>query len=188
MRLNNLDRQLLAAASDGDLNLVKSSLENGAFIESVDFDEDLTPLGLSIRHGYYDCAKFLIENGADIHRKTEGMRWGLLHFAVERNNPKLITLLIDHGIDANTGNYQNRTALHVAAYLGYLDCVDCLILHGANPCAETNNKLTPFRLAMEEGREDVAEYLANLITAQQEKYSLDHLIPAEAAEQKIFNF
>lgn len=46
--------------------------------------------------------------------------------------------------------------MHIAAYNGNLDLITFLIFNGADPDVESNDGLTPYRLAVAEGEKEAA--------------------------------
>ena len=62
-----------------------------------------------------------------------------------------------------------RTALHYAAEEGYIDVTKVLVELGANVIATNIYEGTPYDLAVQEGKEEVAEYLKEQIMAQIDK-------------------
>ena len=55
---------LILASGDGDCNMVKMLLENGADIEAIN-ERGTTALIRASEYGKYDVVKILLENGAD---------------------------------------------------------------------------------------------------------------------------
>jgi ankyrin repeat protein len=49
--------------------------------------------------------------------------------------------------------------LHTAAYRGYKDIAELLLLNGANVDAKTNSGITPLHWAEQQGHREVAELL-----------------------------
>jgi len=61
--MKDLDDQLIDACTDGNLELVKNLIKQGA---DVHVEDDL-PLITSVEEGYLDVAKYLVSQGADVH-------------------------------------------------------------------------------------------------------------------------
>ena len=64
---NNLNQQLFEAAYDGNTELVRHLLEQGANINAIDNEDGDTALALATYEGHFDTAKLLIDSGADVH-------------------------------------------------------------------------------------------------------------------------
>ncbi len=61
---------LLYAATNGHLEIVKTLVENHAYIDSSP-DNGLTPLMMATRGGHLSVVKFLLEEGADASLKND---------------------------------------------------------------------------------------------------------------------
>jgi glutaminase len=57
----------------------------------------------------------------------------LVSAAAENNRIEIMRLIVSHGCDVNSADYDQRTALHVAASMGHLESVKLLLQLGANP-------------------------------------------------------
>lgn len=64
-------------------------------------------------------------------KNTDGMT--ALHRAAERNNIRLVQLLLNKGANVNAKDNLGNTPLHVASALGASDIVPILLMAGANP-------------------------------------------------------
>jgi len=68
--MSNLGRRLIDASRLGDLDEVKSLIEQGADIHAYD---DLASRW-SFENGYYDVVELLLENGADIESSLKNIK------------------------------------------------------------------------------------------------------------------
>jgi len=73
--------------------------------------------------------------------------WTPLQYAAREGHSEVLSLLLDHGADANARTGDHRTALHLAAAHGRVNIVEVLLKRGADPHAQTDNRQTAFRLA-----------------------------------------
>ncbi|KAH8428145.1 ankyrin repeat domain-containing protein [Aspergillus melleus] len=131
-----------AAASDGDLSLVKFLVDleyekdPGYDIDTGDEDEDrVTPLICAAENGHNDVVLFLIECGANLEHK---------------------------------GSY--RAALTAAAAEGHFDTVKTLIAAGARPdpvCSQEGKTLMAVAEAAEAQHLDIARFLLDRIDTDQ---------------------
>jgi ankyrin repeat protein len=71
-----------------------------------------------------------------------------LILAVKNGHTKLASLLLRYGSEWNHQDSSNNTPLHYAAGSGFIECIDLLILHGADVNASNNWKTTPIMIAM----------------------------------------
>lgn len=73
-------------------------------------------------------------NAIDNHQK------GVLHMAVGANSPAILSVLLEHGADADVCDEDGNTAMHVAMQLGQVHCVKVLIQESSVNLAALNNK------------------------------------------------
>lgn len=122
------DQALISACQGGHLGIVKLLIENGADIHAqteralesaIQFSKDIEIVKLLIGNGadvrlipYYilemmvqlrdwDLAKYLIENGANIHAKV-------LRGSARDGNFEMVRFLIEHGVDINDRQDEER--------------------------------------------------------------------------------
>jgi len=135
-------------------NMLKLIIEKGSNpnIQSR-FD---SPLIIAINANALECAKLLIAHGADVNQNYSEA----LHKAVQKHDMKLLTLLIDNGVNVNPGSIrgQRSTPLMTAAYHGYTDTLKKLIDNGADVNARIYNGSTPLKSARS-GRKKKAEQI-----------------------------
>lgn len=92
----DLDKRLVAAASDGDLELVQVLLKRGANVDYQLFDTGTTPLIAAARKGHVHVATALLAAGANInavdHNVGTALYWaafegqqGMVKFMLERS-------------------------------------------------------------------------------------------------------
>lgn len=136
------------AASDGDIDLVKSLVSKGTNVNSLD-EAHRTPIHSAVMQGHREVAEFLIASGADVSIKD---KWGYTPIDVvgTRNRKEIVVLLIEKGA---------VVSLHIAADLGDLARVKSLIEEGADVNAENLKGETPIYIAMMSNRKDVVELL-----------------------------
>lgn len=90
---------LLEAAKEGEVPLVKYSLEKGIDINSRD-NYGLTALSLASINGKIDVVKYLVERGYDIHiNNDEAFR-----MAVLQNHLDIVKYLLHHGANIRVSN------------------------------------------------------------------------------------
>ena len=73
----------------------------------------LTPLAYAAREGCFDCAKILVEAGADVNQVTL-YGWSPLLVATQNRHYKLAAYLLDHGANPNLPNKGGWTPLYLA--------------------------------------------------------------------------
>ena len=117
----------------------------------------LTALVLAAREGDLECAKLLLESGADVNQPTE-YGWTPLLTATNNRHYKLAEYLIEHGADVNRANKGKWTPLYLATDnrnieggdfpvpkpdMDHLEYIKFLLDHGGNPNLQAkDNTLT----------------------------------------------
>ncbi|MBV9508467.1 MAG: ankyrin repeat domain-containing protein [Acidobacteriia bacterium] len=106
----------------------------------------LTPLIYAARENCLDCAKTLLESGADVNQVTN-YGWSALLTATQNRHYKLAAYLLDHGANPNLPNKGGWTPLYLATDnrnieggdypvrapdIDHLDYIKLLLDHGAN--------------------------------------------------------
>jgi ankyrin repeat protein len=88
-------KSLLDAVYEGDLQRVKSVLDQGADVNAKDID-GWTALMYASLNGYADIVKYLIDHGADINVKNKYGETALL-LASKHDYQDIVALLESHG-------------------------------------------------------------------------------------------
>eukprot|EP01061_Rhynchopus_euleeides_P005264 TRINITY_DN1451_c0_g1_i1.p1 TRINITY_DN1451_c0_g1~~TRINITY_DN1451_c0_g1_i1.p1 ORF type:complete len:823 (+),score=360.46 TRINITY_DN1451_c0_g1_i1:122-2590(+) len=99
------------------------------------------------------------KNRANINALPETDRAMLLCDAACTGNLKELENLLDKGLDPNTSDYDKRSALHLAADNGELDCARLLIARGATVDSLDRWGNTPYSGAVQRGHDGVATFL-----------------------------
>ncbi|KAH8071808.1 serine/threonine kinase [Aureococcus anophagefferens] len=135
--------RLLEAAKRGDVGGIRALLASGVDVNGGDYDKR-TALHLAAAEGHADAVRFLIDEKAaiDAHGAAETGRRprassaadavGALCEAARHGDTATLRELIDGGADVTAGDYDKRTALHLAAAEGHVDAVRFLVDRGAN--------------------------------------------------------
>ncbi len=130
--LSEIDKQLFAAVRQGDNEEVKRLVAAGANVNAVeqkDKYKTLTPLHIAVDGNNLECARFLIEHGANVNAKDSRVGgWYPLRTAVYRSL-EMMQLLLDGGADVNKSR-----ALNCAISQGKMEIAEMLLSeYGANP-------------------------------------------------------
>jgi len=126
----NQPNELLIAAKQGDLDIVKNLIEqNNARIQCKDTGGN-TPLSLAAYNGHLEVVKYLQSKGSEINiRDNEGDT--PLSLAAFNGHLEVVKYLEMKGSDVNhRGNY-GHTPLFLAACYGHLELIQHLLLNGA---------------------------------------------------------
>lgn len=104
------------------LVVVNDLIAAGADFNIVDRDRDMA-LSLATAQGYQDVVQVLLEAGARVDQST-------LSVVAYSNYAGIREILLNHGVDANTRNFQGKTWLIQAAEAGDLSIVKTLLKAG----------------------------------------------------------
>ncbi|KAK3236718.1 hypothetical protein CYMTET_53158 [Cymbomonas tetramitiformis] len=112
---------LMLAASSGRLEMVSLLLGLGADMAKQDRFGN-TALDDAVREKHLEVQKVLCEAGARL--RDRGIQ---LCDAAAEGDLETLVVLCKNGANANDGDYDKRTGLHLAASNGHNDCVDFLL-------------------------------------------------------------
>ena len=132
----------------------------------------VTPLMMAAAEGHEECALALIP-ASDLRQASQAGDTALIAAATSRYATLIEALL--PGSDPCATDHLGQTALHVAASFESIKVVRPL----ANACplnARAGNGMTAEDIAREQGNEEIAEFLASLRLAQEEKALLESSI------------
>ncbi|WP_240991892.1 ankyrin repeat domain-containing protein, partial [Wolbachia endosymbiont of Glossina morsitans morsitans] len=174
---------LRLAIENGNLNIVKYLIENGADYDSLS-ENDMTLLHIAASCGQLEVVKYLVaDRGANIEAKdSDGMT--PLHTAASRGSIELAKYFVTKRSNVNEKSYKGYTPLHLAAERGFLDTVKYLIKEGADLGAKDHKGYTPLHLAAERGFLDIVEYLINKGASYDIK-DYRNLTPLDLAEKEL---
>ncbi|CAF1500788.1 unnamed protein product [Rotaria magnacalcarata] len=149
----------IAAAID-DFNMVKLFVERGARINHTT-KTNSTAFRCACFNGNIDMARYLKENGADIHIAKQNNDTNL-SASVYHKDLKLTTYLIDElGCDINESMNDGRSPLYFAVDSGSLEIVECLLNRNAQNFRANHNNLSPLLLAAEKRRIDLVDAISS---------------------------
>ena len=81
---------------------------------------------VSVGLGHVNCVKMLIKYGASINMVDEDLHPPLFR-AVVNGNSEIVSLLVQVGASAAWQDRRGKTALHLAASMGHLNCLTTLV-------------------------------------------------------------
>jgi ankyrin repeat protein len=158
---NATNTSLMAAVIDGDLDLVKQSIEAGANLDGYDWNLSYAPLGMAIDRGYLDLVECLLAAGANPH--CGSISTTALGLAAERGEIAIIQLLLARRVDVNTPvGADGWTALLSTIENGHRSVVQLLVTAGANVNAWSRGE-TPILLAAKCEEREIYNYLYPLV-------------------------
>ncbi|CAL4183613.1 unnamed protein product, partial [Meganyctiphanes norvegica] len=149
---------LIFASQNGRDELVSLYLLYGANVEAVMKNNGESSLLKACEKGHLNTVNVLIDEGADLNRKTKN-DVSSLWIASNKGHVDIVELLLQNGAQKNISN-KSWQATHAAADEGHLNVLVKLKEYGCDLNATTNqNNSTPLHLAITEGHTKVAEWL-----------------------------
>ncbi|MDQ7825854.1 MAG: tetratricopeptide repeat protein [Candidatus Eremiobacteraeota bacterium] len=89
---------LILASMHGDPHIIKALLDHGADPNEAG-QRGVAPLHACANTGNIECAKLLIEKGADVNSRTTGQKESVLYYALRKNHGAMVELLLSSGAD-----------------------------------------------------------------------------------------
>jgi len=129
------NKQLLDAAAEGDIKVVKELLTNGANVGAKNAGGE-TVLNLAVFCGHKEIVELLIENGANVNERYDSGETPL-HLAAHLEHKEIVELLIKNGADVNaktSSEFLAETPLDKAGVAN--ETVDLLRRHGAKSAVQ----------------------------------------------------
>ena len=148
------------AAAEGNLDVVRCLVEElGASLSRVDRWGG-TPLDDAIRSKHHGVTKWLQGLGAALGLTSKAATEGDIVEAAARGDLDMLRKLVEAGAKPDAGDYDKRTAMHLAASEGKLDVVRCLVEElGASHSPVDRWGGTPLDDATRSGHDAVTKWL-----------------------------
>lgn len=128
--VNQVDRELLLAASQGNVEHADNLLNAGANVNTVHPPLRLTPL-LAASELNFEMVKLLVARGANVNVHDRDGITPLMR-AITRRDLPMVTLLVNAGAQINATDHRGHTALTHAVLRSDADILKFLIARGAN--------------------------------------------------------
>jgi hypothetical protein len=149
--------ELLDAASEGDIDLMKELLDKGVSPNAKGPD-GWTALMIGASKGSSAMVKLLLDRGADANAENSKGQTPLI-FAAHWGHQEIAHLLVDRGANVNAQMNDGWTALIDAIQMGKGDVARFLIEKGAAVNQKTQNGWTALFAAVEGSHVDVVKLL-----------------------------
>ncbi|CAG9537009.1 unnamed protein product [Cercopithifilaria johnstoni] len=111
--MNDPKEQVLTAAEDGNLELLKDLIGNNPSLLSAHDADGYTALHRAAYSGHTDIVGYLLSIGANPEWNTND-GWTVLHCAATWSMCEVVALLLRHGVNVNSRSHGNLTPLHLA--------------------------------------------------------------------------
>ena len=146
---NGAHFNMFDAAQIGMLDWLKRLVDAGQDVNQRDRKER-TPLMCAAEKGHTDCVEYLIQNGAQLDLKEDGLT--ALHLAALEGHLEVMKRLLEAGQDVNQRGRSERTPLMWAANYDRADCVEYLLQNGAQLDLKDKRGNTALHLAADAGQ------------------------------------
>jgi hypothetical protein len=124
----NGETPLHLAAEQGNSDIVKILLEQGAMVDAVETAAGYTPLHYAARQGHSDLCDLLIRFGADPDALTENLD-SPLHLAIEKGRAGVVRVLLKYHARLDTKNRKGQTPLQLAEHLANQEIANLINQH-----------------------------------------------------------
>lgn len=142
-------RAFMAAIQKGDVPKARSLLDKGVSPDGLMDDDAVNPIYMAVANQDVEMAELLVDRGARF--RCDDFDHNELHIAARRGDIRILQFLIriheQKGLRIEGCYLGEETSLHVAAEVGFLDCAQLLVRHGANIHARQHWLWTPLFLA-----------------------------------------
>jgi len=152
--------KVFTAIRENNLSDVKQFLLNGNKINKFYSSRQYTLLHYAVKNNQPAIVEFLLEKGANIEQLYEEQT--PLMFAVKLQHLEIADILIRYGVDVNTLNVEQESALFFCAKNGDLEILKFLIANGANPKIKDSKGRTAVDYALKHENKAVVDYLKSL--------------------------
>jgi ankyrin repeat protein len=146
-----IEDDLLKAASNGEIEKVRSLLNKGAKVNAKDKD-GVTALMWASEKGQTEIVNILLSKGAEVNARENNSGMTALMVAAAEGHTAIVEALLAKGADVNAKDYNlGATPLMGAAEYGYLNIIRTLIAKGADVNAKDKKNRTALMMASANG-------------------------------------
>jgi len=145
----NSKTPIFIAAQHGHVAVVRYLVEQGADMERPDRC-GWSPLFGAAHNGYYEVVRFLAELGANINKVSGDGRTPLMnacYHGKQDGNEDVVEYLLEQGCDTDLTDYEENTALHLAAEGGCVAVLRLLVEKGMDKDVVNDHGATPLMTA-----------------------------------------
>jgi len=155
-----MNQQLLEGAKEGDLELMREALQNGADVNAQDVARGATPLHCACLYQWVEGVRFLSTvPGIDFNAVNQDGESALFYACLFNGNLEIARLLLENGTQVNTRENYGDSPLHDVVARRNMLLVQEFIQHGADLLAKDDDGDTPFDLAIAVEGNEIADYI-----------------------------
>ncbi|KAJ8277326.1 hypothetical protein GJAV_G00073990 [Gymnothorax javanicus] len=149
-------------AARGEVSELAAHLTKDSALVNRGDEREFTPLMWAAAFGEITAVEFLLEKGAN-PRALARERESALSLASSGGYADIIRILLKHGVDINTYDWNGGTPLLYAVRGNHARCVDILLAGGADMTVEADSGYSPMDLAVALGHKKVQRVLEDHI-------------------------
>lgn len=149
------------AVSNGQKEIIKLLLKNGAELNKNESEENITPLMRASYEGFKEIVELLIKAKADINSEDSYGKTALV-LASEKGHRDVVEILLNNQADPNLtyiSDFGEDTPLLQASDAGFSEIVELLLNANANANAQCENGWTALAIAAVGGHRRIIELL-----------------------------
>ena len=151
---------IFEASATGTTTRVRELLKRKPDLVNGFSPDGFTPLGLASFFGHLETVSLLLDKDAKIDVPSNNFLKAVpLRSASVAGHLDIAKLLIDRGANVNALGEGGETPLHEVAGVGRIEFAKLLLDHGANINARGENGKTPLTVAIENKKNEMAEFL-----------------------------
>ena len=150
----------------------------------------MTVFHYAASRGVEDVVRLFLQHGAS--KKPASLAPAeptALHLASLLGSSQVVKMVLDHTINVNPKDLEERTPLHLAAWCGYDGVVNELLEHGADTNAKDDMGATPLHVAVRTNYDmvvaDLLDYGADMYVEDNNGISPQQLAKREGIDQRI---
>jgi ankyrin repeat protein len=122
-------------------------------------EPEAVPLYYAARLGFRDLAEHLIDEHPEHVNARGGWEFTPMHVAARAGHANILSLLLEHGADAEGPGMNGQSPLHLTSAGGKLEAGRCLLDRGADINFRIENDWTPLFRAVHQGHIEFARML-----------------------------
>ncbi|KAJ8387759.1 hypothetical protein AAFF_G00150600 [Aldrovandia affinis] len=149
-------------AAQGEVTQLAAHLSKDRSLANSRDNRGFTPLMWAAAFGEIATVEFLQEKGAD-PKALARERESALSLASSGGYADIIGILLKHGVDVNTYDWNGGTPLLYAVRGNHVKCVDTLLRGGADLTVEADSGYSPMDLAVALGHKKVQKVIEDHI-------------------------
>ena len=128
---NHTATPLHTAAREGNIEIAKALLDNGAKLNVLD-EDGLTPLHYAIKYNKPEMVDYLLSRGAFVNIKDNNLNQNELHKAAITGNSEICKALLEAGASVNSPDHSNHSPLEYALHRGFHKLSYVMLANGAD--------------------------------------------------------